>query len=81
MLVQSDEEKEREREREREHRDSSLVLYPPAKGTVSVFLPGCLMVNQQEENWCRWTLKSSVTFRVCVFNSAPSSSSLFCSAV
>ncbi|XP_044069903.1 acylphosphatase-2-like isoform X3 [Siniperca chuatsi] len=24
---------------------------------------GCLKVNQQEPNWCRWTLRSSVTFR------------------
>lgn len=74
MLVQSDEDK---REGEREHRESlSLVLRPPGKGTVWGFLPACLTLDQQEGAWCRWTLKSSVTFRVCVFNCAASFSAL-----
>lgn len=67
--------------RRRQSTESPLVLHFTVKGTVCAFLAGCLKENQQEGNWRRWTLKSSVTFRVCMFNSPPSSSSLFCSAV
>ena len=66
---------ERQADGERERLHSFFSLLSAVKGTVPVFLSGCLTVNQQDPNWCRWTLRSSVTFRVCMFKPPPSSSS------